>query len=206
MRTIVQGDALAWLASNEAAPHTSVVTSLPDVSELSAFDLPAWKQWFVATAALVMRWTPEVAIFYQSDIRFRGALVDKGYLVLRAAEEVGADVLFHRVVCRRPAGTVSHGRPSWSHLIAVSRGGWSPARSPGPDVLEGGEMLWSKGMGVGACRESCRWLRENTGTTMVVDPFCGLGTVVAVAESMGFEALGVELGAKRCKQARALQV
>jgi tRNA G10 N-methylase Trm11 len=41
---------------------------------------------------------------------------------------------------------------------------------------------------------------------VVVDPFCGRGTVLAVANAMGFDALGVDLGAKRCRAARALVV
>jgi hypothetical protein len=40
----------------------------------------------------------------------------------------------------------------------------------------------------------------------VVDPFCGRGTVLAVANAMGFDAIGVDLSAKRCRAARAFVV
>ena len=43
-------------------------------------------------------------------------------------------------------------------------------------------------------------------TRVVVDPFCGLGTALAVANVMGLDAVGVELSAKRAEKARSLAV
>ena len=45
-------------------------------------------------------------------------------------------------------------------------------------------------MGVEACRLACRFLREESETKLVVDPFCGHGTALAVANHFGFDALG----------------
>ncbi len=103
-REVFQAEALSWLASREAAPETSVVTSLPDVSEVPALGFDAWKGWFVEAARTVLRWVPAsgVSIFFRSDIRHEGIWVDKGYLVQRAAEE-GKLLLWHKIVCRKPA-------------------------------------------------------------------------------------------------------
>jgi DNA modification methylase len=38
----------------------------------------------------------------------------------------------------------------------------------------------------------------------VVDPFCGHGTVLAVANAMGFDALGIDLSVRQCRAARRL--
>ena len=57
-------------------------------------------------------------------------------------------------------------------------------------------------MGASACRVACQFLRDETDTRVVVDPFCGRGTVLAVANEMGFDALGVDVLAKRCRAAR----
>jgi tRNA G10 N-methylase Trm11 len=67
-------------------------------------------------------------------------------------------------------------------------------------------MPWSRAMGVTACRVACQFLRDETETRVVVDPFCGRGTALAVANAMGFDAVGVDLGAKRCRAARKLVV
>lgn len=205
----MQGEALAWLAENPAPAGASVVTSLPDVSEVAELGYEGWRRWFVEAAAAVIRWVPEdgVAIFYQSDVRHRGAWVDKGYLVLRAAELVDAPIVWHKIVCRHPPGTRTLGRPSYAHMICLSRVPRPPGRVPMADVLPAtGAMTWSRAMGLDACRFACDWLREETATKVVVDPFCGLGTVLAVAEQHGFDALGVELSAKRVRKARALVV
>lgn len=59
-------------------------------------------------------------------------------------------------------------------------------------------------MGVEACRVACAYLKHETTTRTVVDPFCGQGTVLAVANAFGFDAIGVDLSAKRCRAARRL--
>jgi hypothetical protein len=187
----------------------SVVTSLPDVSELP-LELAAWKSWFIATVARIVDWLPArgVAIFYQSDIRARGYWIDKGYLVLRGAEDAGASVLWHKIVCRKPPGTIAFGRPSYSHMIALTRA-TEPLQAPdrSPDVLpDAGLMPWSRAMGVQACAVACRYLMAHTPTRTIVDPFCGRGTVLAVANTLGLDAIGVDIGAKRCRTARALVV
>ena len=208
-RTVIQAEALAWLAANPAPSGASVVTSLPDVSETEGRALGPWRAWFAQAARAVIRWVPDegLAIFFQSDIRVGGEWIDKGYMVLRAAEAEGATPVFHKIVCRAPPGTIAVGRPSYSHMIAVTRTLGGVPRKPGPDVLpDAGEMSWSKAMGLTACRVACEFLRDETSTRVVVDPFCGRGAVLAVANDVGLDALGVELVAKRCRAARNLKV
>jgi hypothetical protein len=210
-RQVVQAEALAWLREHPAEPGDAVVTSLPDISELPALGpgLAGWQSWFVAAAAEVLRWPrlESVALFYQSDVRHQGLWVDKAYLVQKAAENVGAPLLFHRVVCRRPVGTLTQGRASYSHLLAFTMGAPWPPKRPAADVLpDAGEAPWSRGMGTLACAAACRFLLQETATRRVVDPFCGRGTVLAVANALGLDALGVEISAKRCRAARSLSV
>jgi hypothetical protein len=206
-RHVVQADALTWLETNQAEPGASVITSLPDISELPELDLGEWRAWFIEATRQVIRWVPApgVAIFYQSDVRQNGVWIDKGYLVMRAAEEEGASVLWHKIVCRHSPGTIALGRPSYSHMIAVAKGPHANPRKPGPDVLpNAGFMLWSRAMGVAACRVACAFLRDETSTRIIVDPFCGRGTVLAIANDMGFDAVGIDISAKRCRAARAM--
>lgn len=210
-RQVIQAEALVWLGEHPAQPGDAVVTSLPDVSELPALGpgLAGWQSWFTAAAAAVLRWPgpQSVALFYQSDVRHQGQWVDKAYLLQKAAESVGAVLLFHRVVCRRPAGTLTQGRASYSHLLAFTTGAaWPPKRAAADVLPDAGEAPWSRGMGTLACAAACRFLLHETATRRVVDPFCGRGTVLAVANALGLEALGVEISAKRCRAARNLRV
>ena len=208
-RLVIQAEALAWLNENASASTDAVITSLPDVSELPLLGpgLDGWKSWFVDAAARVMTWTQPgmPALFFQSDVRHHGQWVDKAYLVQKAAERVGAGLVFHKIVCRQPAGTLTQGRPSYSHLLAFSIGTPVIPKKPSADVLpDAGEMPWSRAMGTLACEAACRFLLNETAARRVVDPFCGKGTVLAVANTLGLDALGVELSGKRCRAARKL--
>lgn len=208
-RLIVQAEALAWLSQNAAEPGDAVITSLPDVSELPELGpgLDGWKQWFVEAAARVLRWTvPGMPVlFFQSDVRHQGEWIDKGFLVQLAAEKVGAKLAFHKIVCRKPPGTLSQGRAQYSHLLGFTLGAVLVPKKPSADVLpDGGEKPWSRAMGALACEAACRFLLDEAAARRVVDPFCGRGTVLAVANALGLDALGVELSAKRCRFARNL--
>jgi hypothetical protein len=76
-----------------------------------------------------------------------------------------------------------------------------------PDILPSpGDKTWTRGMGTAACAAACQYILQHTTTRTVVDPFCGHGTVLAVANALGLDAVGVELSAKRARQAQQLKV
>ncbi len=206
-RTVIQGDALEWLRANRPLRGASVVTSLPDLSEVPRLGFDGWRRWFEEAALATMASVSDegVAIFFQSDIRHAGTWVDKGALVMRAAERAGARLLFHKIVCRKPPGTITFGRASYSHMLGFARTLQPPPGRAGPDVLpDAGFMPATNSMGVNACVDACRFVVAATATRTIVDPFCGSGTVLAVANDMGLDAIGVDLSARRCRQARKL--
>ena len=118
-RTIVRADVLEWLAANPLDARHAVAASMPDYSELPERAVAPWKAWFTRVAeAIFAAAHPDCpVVFFQSDVRHAGAWIDKGFLVQQAAERAGATLLLHRVVCRRPAGTITAGRATWSHLL-----------------------------------------------------------------------------------------
>jgi hypothetical protein len=182
------------------------VTSLPDVSEVG-MDLPPWRAWFLDAVRLVVEAVRDesAALFFQSDIKRDGVWIDKGSMVIRAAEDAGAHVLFHKIVCRRPPGMLTYGRPGYTHLIAVSRTMKCPDVLPLPDIItDAGRLPWVRAMGVRAAGQAVRFAKEQVGAKTIFDPFCGVGTVLAVANTLGLDALGVEKSSKRCEQAKVL--
>jgi hypothetical protein len=207
-REVIHGDALPWLKAWTPRPDACFVTSLPDLSELQELDLAGWRAWFEDAAALVIERTAPsgVAVFFQSDIRANGEWIDKGHLVHRAADRVGARCVFHRIVCRRPPGTASFGRATYAHLLAFSRSLDVGSGLGRIDVMpDGGTVSWTKGMGAETCLDVCRWLKDAVHATLVIDPFCGHGTVLAAANELGLDAIGVERSVRRVKKARALE-
>ena len=208
-REIHHADGIAWLREQTLEATHALVTSLPDVSELPHLGFEGWREWFIETSALVCERThPDaVSVFFQTDIKRDGAWVDKAYLVQRGAEAAGAALLWHKLVCRKPPGTTSFGRPAYAHLLCFSKALRISPGASSPDVLPSlGDMPWSRAMGVDACEFVCRFLLERTGCRTVVDPFCGQGTVLAVANRVGMDGIGVELSKKRVKRARNLRL
>lgn len=208
LREVHQADAIPWMRERGRIDGACAVTSLPDVSEVN-MTLPAWRAWFLGAVELVVNAVPDesAALFFQSDIKRDGAWIDKGSMVIRAAEDAGARVMFHKIVARRPPGMLTYGRPGFTHLIAVSRAMKCSEVLPLPDIItDAGELKWIRAMGVRAAGHAVRFAKEQVGAKVVFDPFCGVGTVLAVANALGLDGLGVELSRKRCEQSRVLQV
>lgn len=206
-RVVHHADGLAWLEEQALSPGHAIVTSLPDSSELR-LDVADWEAWFTAAAARACRSSADdaVTIFFQTDVKRDGRWVDKGLLVQLGAREAGSHLLWHKIVCRAPAGVATHGRPSYAHLLCFSRAlRLDPKRSSADVLPRLGAMTWSRAMGIAACQATCQFLLQHTGCHTVVDPFCGVGSMLAVANAYGLDAIGVEISAKRAARARELQ-
>lgn len=157
----------------------------------------------------MLAWVPKdgVAVFFQTDVLSRGVWIDKSFLVLSAAEASGHHLVWHKIVCRTPPGSLKTGRAGYSHLLCLAREPRPAFRHPLPDVLpDAGFEPSQKAMGAEACALAVRFIRAETTARTVVDPFCGRGTALAVANAFGLDALGIDLSARCCREARTLRV
>lgn len=204
-REVYCEDALGWLEQRGVLSGCSLVTSLPDFSEFPQFALAQWQDWFVAAAARVMSSCPPegVTLFFQSDVKHEGLWIDKAFLCQVAARQLGHGLLWHKVVARVPPGNPTFGRPGYSHLLCFAPVLRPPLENSTADVVpQRGPSTWARGLGLEVCRLICRYLLKNTDTRRVVAPFCGEGLLLAVANQMGLEAVGIELSRKRAEKAR----
>jgi hypothetical protein len=138
--------------------------------------------------------------------------LDKSYLLSHACQQNGFVLLWHKIcynVDKLDNKPILQ-RPNWSHLMCFGRKTeniqyvstlWGT-----PDVFPRGEMMWSRAIGINAALIGISFLKYVCHSTCVVDPFCGQGTVLAVANACGMNAIGVELSNKRCKKARKLDL
>lgn len=209
-RIIETADAIEWLKQNKNIAGASLVASMPDISEFPSLSLAEWKEWFLEAAKLVLEATPNdgVTIFYQSDIKREGFWVDKGYIVQKAAEAVGSELLWHKLVCRVKPGYATFGRPAYTHLLAFSKGvRLHNLNHSTPDVIpEIGDKTWERGMGLSTCLMIASFIKENTESKIVVHPFCGEGSFVAAANHVGLNAHGIERSPKRASRASELKI
>ncbi len=208
-RVVHQTDGVGWLKANPLQRGQSIITSLPDSSEISSLKFDGWRAWFIDSVKTCIDACPDdsAALFFQTDVKREGGWVDKGHLCHLGGDAAGARLLWHKVVCRAPAGTITFGRPAYAHLLAFSRGLTADLDQSTADVIPRlGKMTWARAMGVEACVVACRFLLDCTSSRTVVDPFCGLGSALAVANALGMDAIGVELSRKRAQRARELTV
>ncbi len=209
-RIVYNDDAIEWMKTAEIDSSASFVASMPDISEFTGWPLEQWKEWFMSTAELVLAKTPDegVSIFYQSDIKMEGEWIDKAYLVQKMAEKTGSAQLFHKIICRVKPGFATFGRPAYSHILCFSKKlRLRDLRYSTPDVIpEIGDKTWERGMGLEACTMIARFLAEQTETKTLIHPFCGQGSMIAMANHYGLNAIGIERSPKRADLARLLQV
>lgn len=201
-------DAVSWL-KNYTGTGASILGSLPDYSEFPTLTLSEWKKWFYETAKLILEKTdPQgVSLFFQSDIKVEGTWVDKAYIIQKAAEDLGHELLWHKIFCRAPAGTVMFGRPSYSHMLCFSQKHRTDiSRSTADVVPDLGEKTWVRGMGLVASIMASEYVLKQTPTRTLINPFCGEGSVLAAANFVGLNAVGIERSPKRAHKASLLQV
>ena len=210
-REVVCDDTTRWLVGDGARRDRtgwSVVSSIPDVSETGQKDA-AWRAFFVDVAGALLRLCDQqgLLVLVQTDVRRDGAWVDKSALVTRGVVDAGGVLVMRKVVCRRPPGSTSSKRAAVSHLLVYSRAPLDPGL---PDVIadvivDGGPVTWTRGVGLYAARAAVDIVaRHARATRVVVDPFCGEGMILAVANERGFGALGIERHKKRAELARRL--
>lgn len=161
--------------------------------------------------------------------------LDKSHLASIAADRSGMTLVWHKLVlCNKTMEKRSSGKPSYSHLLCYSKNGCRgccesieyknitekalalhcgcpPVTHKAsyfsiPDIFHRGEMLWVRGIGLDCCYAGVMFLRDIAKATKIIDPFAGVGTVLAMANALGVDAVGVEISSKRCRKARNITV
>lgn len=208
MREVFCTDVVEWLNQNKLPEKTSVVASIPDISEFHSTDLKSYRHKFCELATLILNSTPDdaVTIFYQSDIKLDGIWLDKSYLCQKAAEELGAELLFHKMICRVPPGMTTFGRPAYTHILAFSKNfRLDPKYSTADIIPQMGEKLWERGMGANGAKFMVKFIKDVVQSTHVVNCFSGMGTLLAVSEAYGLNSIGLERSTKRAEESRLVR-
>jgi hypothetical protein len=203
-KEIVQSDIMDYLEGRTFPSTQAVVASIPDSAELPNSAIDPWREWFSLVAERIIAAThPDTPIvFYQSDVRHAGTWIDKGFLVQEAAKKQGATLLLHRIVCRKPAGTVTFGRAVYSHLMLFSKNLKNSQRYGYSDVIpDGGPAAWVRGIGLHSCEAIVRMIRQESACDTLVHLFCGKGLLLEVARDEGLHVIGVDLSKKQCRHA-----
>lgn len=223
-REVIHGDALEYLMKEESLG--CIVTSLPDISELrhesesgsdSEFGISEYKNWLECVTKCIVSKLKKgaVAIFYQTDVRLLGhaakhqGYIDKSFFCTSGALSAGGNMVFHKIALRNPCGSIRVSSPTFTHVLCYEGPhgvDLSLEKSKLPDVMERGAMDWSKAIGVDITFCIMQFMKDIVLAREILDPFCGTGTSLCVANIMGLDAVGIERSLKRCKKARRMQI
>ena len=205
---IIHDDALHWLRGQSNVPN--VVTGICDMDEMDSgksMSHTEYLNFFTTAARLIMEKVDPrgYAIFIQTSRKFQRSLIDKSYLLSKIAESLGLKMIWHKIVLQRDVDSRDLYRPTYSHMLCYSRSGTTGAATP--DVIPVSKKLYKNGTPIEAALRAVKFIKENTGSKpVIVDPFVGRGTVVAVANHLGLSAIGVDMDEKQVKYARQLKL
>ena len=200
-RTVTCMDAMDWL--DREGGYKAIITSLPDMEEVGMVE-SNWSSWILNACFKLQDALDDdgVIFFYQTDRRFSGRVIDKKNLISKAFSINGYSMILSKVVLKREPEVVSLFRPSYTNLFAFSRN--ITSGKPTPDVIRAGNMLYKNAMGFDAIKMCLDFISNKVDTDTILDPFCGMGSVLKVANDMGFHSVGVDIDKKQCKEARKL--
>ena len=201
MKTLICADSIPWLAEHRDVG--AIITSLPDAYEME-MEVDDWSVWFLqAVEQCMLSASPRsAAIFYQTDRKVDGRWESKAFRLFAVAFKVGMHCVWHKIVLRHVAGKRDLFRPGFTHMIAFSREMKSGA--PSADVMQGGTRIYGNAMGIKAARIAIDFVRGTA--PMIVDPFCGRGTVCAVADALKINSIGLDIDPHQIFRAKNLVV
>ena len=190
--------------------------------------LKSYVSWFQQALGLLFKsCKPEtLVVFFQTDICSGGQWLDKAAMICQEADHYGASLLWHKITFDPENINLPRRGSSadYSHLLCflVASGAADPrwedtSREDGraalsskctiPDLIPRGRKVYAQGMGTNVITEVLGWIRKVQPTTrLVVDPFCGRGTVLALANQQSLSALGVDVDGACVKAAQRLDV
>jgi hypothetical protein len=185
-RKIYCADSLRWLVGKK---FKAIITSLPDMSELN-LPLSKYSAWLTCATEALINATDDTGciIFYQTNRKLNGKLVDKEFLISNMFFKNGYSKVFQKIVLRKPPGSIDLYRPGFSSMFCFSKNISSGLGKA--DVIYTGPMVTPCAIGLNACNVAVDFVKRKVRTNLIVDPFCGAGTVLAVGNAKGFNTVG----------------
>lgn len=200
-RKIIVADSLKWLAGQPNGSISNVVTGICDMGE-TQMTMDQYLDFFRKVSGLIFKkLNPKgYAIFIQTDRKYQRSWIDKSYILTSMAQQAGFKMVWHKIVLHRGVGRTDLHRPTYAHMLCYTKTG-----NPGaafPDVIDVSKKLYKNATPLEAARLAIEFVKKNSkaGKT-VLDPFVGRGTVVALANQVGLDAIGIDIDPVQAKKA-----
>jgi 2-polyprenyl-3-methyl-5-hydroxy-6-metoxy-1,4-benzoquinol methylase len=188
-REVYCDDANIWLLKKR---FDIMITSLPDMEEVGA-TLEKWQEWIKSTCNNIVNSAnnDSIIFFYQTDRKYSGRIIDKKTMISQVFLDSGYNNILSKIVLRREPNKMDLFRPTYTNLFGFSKTITSGGTTP--DVIYAGKMIYNNAMGFNAVETCINFLKAKKITGTILDPFCGQGSVLKIANQLGYDAIGVDI-------------
>jgi DNA modification methylase len=205
MRQIIVADSLEWLKNyNKTLPN--VITGICDLDETN-MKMDDYLVFFKNIATLIFKKLDKngYAIFTQTDRKYNKEWIDKSAILTNIALNLGLKMVWHKIILNRGVNKTDLFRPTYSHILCYTYNGTSGAATA--DVLDISERLYKNATPIKAAELCLEFVKKyNKKSTDIIDPFVGYGTIVALANKMKMNAIGIDIDPKQAKKAELLKI
>ena len=205
-RQIIVADSLKWLETQRDRSIPNVVTGICDLDEVD-LTMDQYLEFFKsATSLIFQKLDPRgYAVFIQTDRKFQREWIDKSFLLNNTAKIHGLKLVWHKIVLHREVDRTDLYRPGFAHMLCYTVNGTSGAASP--DVIPVSRRLYKNGTPIEAATRAIAFIDRYTGSSKVIlDPFVGRGTIPAIANNFGMDAIGIDIDPAQAEKARRMNM
>jgi adenine-specific DNA methylase len=190
---LYNGDSIEWLQNQPDNSLSTVITGIPDLSEITNYlpdSIEAYKNFLCEIVSLLANKVKasEYIIFIQTDRRNNGEWIDKSFEITKTMEKCGVALRFHKIVCS--SKIIDLYRVGYSHMLCFSK--LSKYSKPFRDVIPPSQKLWANATPINPLIEIAQFLKSKN-VNHVIDPFAGFGTVGLIMNLFGISSWNIEL-------------
>ena len=164
-----------------------------------------WIHWLKMSCLAIAGMMDEKSIvfFYQTNRKFEGSIIDKKNIITNEFLAMGFNLIHSKIVLKQEPETINLFRPTFTNFFSFSKS-LGPGK-PSPDVIRCGEMIYKNAMGYNACRFAVEYVKEKKVSDTILDPFCGRGSVLKIANDLGMKSMGIDIDIKQVEHAKNLK-
>jgi tRNA G37 N-methylase Trm5 len=179
-----------------------IITTLPDMSEMNVDDINEYKTFVKKIIELILSKLQGYAIFIQTDRKYKGEWIDKGFLIQEEAQKYSVKLAFHKIGLHKPIGKKDLYRPTYYRMICYRRKNLSSYTNDIPDVIDFEGKDWNNGTPTAAVEHATDFIKNHSlvgKENVVIDPFCGHGKIGFSCFKKGIDYIGIDIDDKRVK-------
>lgn len=208
-RKIIVANSLDWLSTQKDGSIPNVITGICDLDEiehLAERGMNEYIEFFNKIGALIFQKLNPAgyAIFIQTDRKYQREWIDKSYMLTDLAYKHGYKMVWHKIVLHRDVDKTDLHRPCYAHMLCYTKTGTSGAATP--DVIPVSDRLYKNGTPIEAAVRAVEFVKRYTKAgPFVLDPFVGQGTIPAIANAFGLNAVGIDIDAAQAAKAEKME-